>query len=169
MYFGRGETLTTLKAGTPFFDGLEVGVSDPKWPHDLTLVLGVQDGGPVLNSVTVSRRRGSSGAYTGSLTSKNLRIALDRTFKSACERAAWQATRLKDLADEEDAAAARAAVGRRRQGRGSDFLKQVIEIARQNPEAPTRAVSERLYMSHRSATRWIATARKWFPEDKETK
>ena len=198
MYFGRGETLATLKDGAPFFDGLEVGVSEEGWPHELGLLIGIdEDGQPVLNRLTIERRRDTAkddlrvepdrpilviggqrpilnpnfGAYTGNgpRTTDLRKIPLDRIFKNACKLAGEQAqARRQRLADEESAARA-AAGGRRRPATTSDFLKQVAEIARQNPNAPTRAVSERLYMSHRSATRWIARARKWFPENKESK
>ena len=57
LYFGRGEVLTTLPSGAPFFDGIEVGLRPDDIAFDLILQIGVEDGEPILNWIRVERRR----------------------------------------------------------------------------------------------------------------
>lgn len=191
MYFGRGEALTSLSGGSPFFEGIEVGVYEEGWAHELGLVIGVDDGRPVLNKLTIERRRDTAkelrleadssviggqrpilnpnfGAYTGRGPGPSdlRKIPLDRIFTAACERVGAVAASRSGSADL--SSAAKAAVQRRRHVLASDFLKRVAVVVKENPDAPTRAVAERLFTSHRTASRWIAAARSkgFLEEDK---
>ena len=49
---------------------------------------------------------------------------------------------------------------RRRRVISDELLKEVADHARANPRAPTTEVKERMFTSHRNATRWLGLARK---------
>lgn len=57
FYLYRHGTPDRLRDGTPFYSTARVGVGRAGWP-DLGIVVGIQDGRPVLNRVVIERARG---------------------------------------------------------------------------------------------------------------
>jgi len=90
---------------------------------------------------------------------------LEHVVGAAAHITGARAGDMDGLISDEDAEALRAGMsGYRRRRLTDSLLHQVANVARANPDQPTKQVAAQLYTSHRNATRWIAAAKKRFPE-----
>lgn len=155
LLFGRGESLTQLGDGSPFYDQMEAGVV-VKGLRDIGLFVCVEDGKPVVNRLTLERLPGERDLSAGDLQ----RLPLDRIVTAVQRQIAYRAALAAGHSD--PAAAAETAGTQRGRWRrvDRDLLEKVAHHVLSSPEAPTKAVQENLFCSHRTASRWIAEARR---------
>lgn len=91
-------------------------------------------------------------------------LNFSKIFDTAVEQAGFMAIGLKNpLRDKEawlHAADQAKALARKRQPFSDDLLAQVAKIVKRNPYDPRKEVAATLHMSDRTASRWIAEARR---------
>lgn len=125
----------------------------------VTLSLRCLDGHPALVGVAVGTLPGDlpvelSASYLHDLPVARLtEIAVHAVAASFADprAGAWRG-------DPEQAAAA-ALRARRRHAMTDELLKDVAQIVRSHPDAPTAAVQDLMHVSYRTAGRWVAEAR----------
>lgn len=160
------ETPVQLADGTFCFDEVDALVPlGPEGPY-VSLFMSIESGRLVVNSVTISRSgvAGHPGAgivWAGpEITASAIHaLPLESIVERVVHDCAQWAARTVGRADA-DAAASAAMHQRRRHAITDDLLRQVSEIARSHPDAPTIAVSAALPTSRRNASRLIAEARR---------
>ncbi len=160
--------LTRLGGGQPFPSWALVSVlpsgSDPM----VTLRLAVREGQPVATEVTLFVT--GEGAVTKSdLRDLPLKEIIDRAVEKLASMGLAQTLEAErrwapgmDLPTDEETSVRRDAMALAHQRRPitDALLHQVANIYRINETgAPTKAVADMLYTSHRNATRWVAIAR----------
>lgn len=134
------------------------------------LRLGVEDRRPVVNRLDVERASTVSGAYAGPpITATSLRdVPFEDMTRRAIEAAGRAAAHWSGRPESGDDAGVAAALARRRRPMTDALLRRVAQVARINPYDPRHQVAEQLSTSERSATRWIAEAkRRGFLEEDE--
>src|SRR5579872_7442468 len=138
-------TLATLESGEPFFEDVEVIVTEEGWKYGLGLRIGVEAGRPVLSMITIDR-----GLDQKPLVPKDLaHLPLQRVFSAACEQAAMMAARHAGREDQEAVGRAAGALARRRRQPDDELLRKVAEVVRLNPGRTQRAVQKELTASAR--------------------
>lgn len=103
------------------------------------------------------------GSRDAPLTAKNFRAVrfqevIDRIKASASMALQHEASGIRSMGAA-DLERLEGAVSQRRR-LTPHLLAQVANIARANPDQPTKQVADQLYTSHRNATRWIAEAKR---------
>jgi hypothetical protein len=167
-----GGPVTTLANGTTFPVAIEVPVyvlPDDAGPHleaeertIVTVGLEVRDGRPVATRVTVEHT--ANGVRREALSPTMLSdLNFGRIIEAATYGAGFEAMKPHTLEESWAAAAAGMRVAelanRRRQVTDS-LLARVATIARDNPDAPGKAVADQEHVSRRQASRYMAAARK---------
>lgn len=160
IYLGRGEVLTALSDGTPFYDNVTIAMSVRGRP-DVSLVLGVEDGRPVLNKIVIERSTGPRGRLHGgpAFTAGGVHsMPFEDITRKGIAAIALAAAR--NSGESNEVAAVTSALGtRKRRLLSADHLRKVAEIVRDNPETPTQAVKEQMFTGYRNASRWISAAK----------
>lgn len=129
------------------------------------VALEVQDGRPVVTAVAVRRLDEEGVDEHKALTPTALHgLNFRKIFDIAIEQGAFMGVGFKNpLRDKPaaiTAASRAAALARRRQSLSNDLLAQVVTIVNKNKYDPRKQVASMLYVSERTASRWIAEARK---------
>ncbi len=162
---GEPVTALALSSGVTVTSPILVRAQLPDCP-DLELRLEVDGGKLVLTRLTLSRSAGEPPIGQSLLRE----LPLAAIVKEVRRRVALAFTVFDQLGARADgtlpllpAALLGLQPGRPRGGTrrviDDDLLDEVERIVAGHPEAPTRAVQQRLGTSHRNATRWIAAAR----------
>jgi hypothetical protein len=174
----------TLSTGAPFFERLEVqwsriqGESTERLSERLTgpqvkVGIVVHDGRPEVDFVAVRRSPESARGFATEITAKALsEIPLREIVDKVVGLAAMVSMRMPPLDGEggspavqeweEDVsgAADAALMSRHRRTVDDALLRRVADVYKSDMGgAPTKAVSDQLFTSHRNATRWVALAR----------
>ena len=159
--------LTRLSDGTLFPESvdLHVLVRDHEGTTVVQVALEVQDGRPVVTAVAVRRLDEEGADEHKTLTPTALHgLNFRKIFDIAIEQGAFMGVGFKNpLRDKPaaiTAASRAAALARRRQPLSNDLLAQVVTIVNKNKYDPRKQVASMLHASERTASRWIADARK---------
>jgi hypothetical protein len=161
--------LVPLSDGTLFPESvsLHVYVQEEDQPSVVAqLSLEVKDGRPVVMRVAITRLvHGQHGPEQVELTPTILHnLNFGKIFERAIMHGGYVALdsdgSLDGHAAAKSAAARAAALARRRQPLTDALLAQVVNIVRKNRYDPRKQVASEHYVSERTASRWIAEARR---------
>ena len=166
----REEALVVALAdGTVFPESIEIDVrvKDENGTAIVTVSLEVRDGRPVVAGVGIwafdTERMSPAPLSPTMLHGLNFGKVFDEAIQMGAMMGVASSTPLRTLAvvEEAGAAAQRAsALARRRQPLTDALLAQVVNIVHNNKYDPRKQVASMFYVSDRTASRWIAEARR---------
>lgn len=150
----------------PEFMGMPVELTDgsqfPSWFEaratvddvPVTLTIHVENGRPVLTSLTVDRPRHSTGDLEASTVHK---LPVGQLVRAAVEQGGY----LMERTGHAGASGASALRARGRRSITDDLLREVAAVVQDDPLGePNQAVQRQLHTSSRTASRWIAAAKR---------
>ncbi len=155
------ENLTTLADGTPFPAGINLTVIRTGVEPIIELTLEVEVGRPVLARFAL-RRRGPAGRPLTATEIHNTKVSeiVDAAIRSVAASALVSADAIHDPAAGDQGAGQRASdLARGRRGPTERQLELAAGIAKANRYNPRKEVASQLYVSERTASRWIALAK----------
>jgi hypothetical protein len=168
--------LVRLATGVDFPERVRVTVVPPDGPH-LGLLLEVEDGRPIVTAMTFTRRPGGSMISSSLLREQQLQKILDLAVHCVADatrndilayelnaglRPVSPLTALPRVLDEDESRRVGSLAVRSQRGRPVDetTLRKVAEIVKRNDYDPRREIHDEIGASPRTASRWIAEAKR---------
>jgi hypothetical protein len=154
--------LVELSDGTSFPAAITATVIPQGLSPFVEVSLEVQEGRPVLTRFAVVRRGPAARVTASDVHDLNVGEIVDdviRTLAAMAQADPNEVVMGQALRDEEAAERA-AALSKNRRPVTDSQLRQAANIAHHNPLDPRKQVAAQLYTSERTASRWLAEARK---------
>jgi hypothetical protein len=167
-----GADFVDLSTGALFPARVIVGAQYDQGPR-LTLVVEVEEGRPVVRSVSIGEPEEGTGITASAVDGIPLGAVIDElvgTLALMADEMRWVTESIRSIDDgapsafrfqswsERQSIHGEAVKAMRGRPRPDYLIREAAEIALENPAAPRKAVAKRLHISHRTASRYLALA-----------